>query len=1070
MLRLIIGTSGTGKSQLIRQKILQNASQGKKSMLIVPEQFSKTAESEIFSSLEKSSHGMVNVFSFTSLLRDVYSEKGKVPPALLTDAGKAVVAQKSIQTVYRQLENYGRLRHNVSFSYELSRLFDDFIRNGITGGRLYELAQTAPAANFKLRDIALIYSQYCAEIADSGQDMEQLYLELGATLPESYTDSTEIFIDGFESFTCGQYAVIDRFLQKADDVYVALTADRVFDNTHGTHPLSYTAQTAQKLVANAKRLGVETPVATKLETKHRFLNETLCNVDRYLLSENVVQAGSADNAFVTVFDTQFSEVSFVAAQINKLTKQGYRYNDIAVVTPQLDRYEHQIQESFTLAGIPYFIDQSRIILSSAPVVLFRSVLEVMDRGINGDTVLPLLKTNLTKHDSLTIDRLENYAYIWQSHDMDWSQPFTLPFGRIDEGEVTDSDSEILAAINSLVRDVRGTFGKASEGETLAQDLLTEMYDIITDLGCEQVMTAIIEQTDDKEKADLLIRQWETAVDCVNQLYTLCGNSVMTAGQLQELFMLMVQGTEIGFAPQTQDCVLVSTPQRMKTDAVRAVFIVGASQDIFPKLASDSGILSSADIQYLKDNDCQISGDFSQRFAFENLYYYKALTTARELLYISCAAKNLDSQELLSAGIEGLRDALKLGQAVLNVEDYCISDEFFVQYISETKGEQGTEILNMLGMDIPAVTQRNFNIQNLDALRELVGNHMVISPTAAENYCKCAFGYFVKNLLRIYPLEKAQISQREAGDYLHTVAQKVMEQYKTDYYKAPWDEIEAKAKAVVAEYLETSYPKQVRKTARFAALSDNMRQNALQLLKYIHTEQQASIFRPVAFEKQIGFDSDIKPVTITLDDGSRVSIIGVCDRIDTMEADGKNYIRIVDYKTGTKKFSLEDVYNGLSSQLLLYMNSVVSGSEFLPDAVPAAVVYQPSDAAFKFDDEGSLYTPVGMAVESPQISQGFDRECQGNFGVIKGDDKIKSLSGSEVVTEKMFAAVMEHTKHNIKEMAQSVYSGRFDNVPMDLGNERTACEWCGYRAICGEADRIRPRAKADFRIKEEQADG
>ena len=286
---------------------------------------------------------------------------------------------------------------------------------------------------------------------------------------------------------------------------------------------------------------------------------------------------------------------------------------------------------------------------------------------------------------------------------------------------------------------------------------------------------------------------------------------------------------------------------------------------------------------------------------------------------------------------------------------------------------------------------------------------------------------------------------------------VLEKYKGDYYKTPWEEIEMETKQIVSSYLQHNYPQQVRDTARFASLSDNMQQNALQLLQYMHSEQKASQFRPIAFEKNISFDSDIKPLTITLDDGSRVSVVGVCDRIDTMEKDGSNYIRIVDYKTGTKKFGLEDVYNGLSSQLLLYMGSVTQSDGFVPNPVPAAVMYQPSDAAFKFDEDGSLYTPVGMAVDSRTVSEGFDNECLGRFGVIQGD-------------EKLFHAIMEHSKDKIKEMAQAVYAGQFDNLPMDLGSERTSCEWCGYRPICQEFDRIRPRQKADFRVKGDEQNG
>ena len=1073
MLQLIIGTAGTGKSRFIKEKILDNASKGRKSVLIVPEQFSKTGEAEIFSRMEKSRFGFVSVFSFTSLLRDVYTEQGLVVPQLLTDAGKAVIAQKAVQTVSKQLSGYHNQKHNITFAYKLGRVFDDFKRNGIDSTQLYAVAESAPQTNAKLKDISIIYTQYCSYMQSGETDLEQLYVQLGESLPVSYTDSTDFFVDGFESFSFGQYAILSRIMEKADNLYIALTADRVFDNTGGVHPLSYTAKTAQKLIALAKTKGVAAAPAIKLEKQYRFANATLCNVDRFLLSQPAEKTEDNSHCAVTVFPTQFEEVCFVAAQISRLTGEGYSYNDIAVVCPQIEKYEHQLQESFSLAKIPYFIDQNRNILSSAPVVLFRNVLEVMEKGVNSQSVLPLLKTQLTKFDSETVDWLENYIYIWQDNDLDWSSRFTLPYGRISDGEAAEGDDEILAAINSLVYSVKDIFAhwEHTGEEAAVEDILAAMYGIVSSLGGEQILEDMINSAADKEKSDLIRRQWEAAVDCINQLYRICGSMVMRPGEMQQLFMLMVQGTKIGFAPQTQDCVIISTPQRMKTDGVKAVFVIGAAQDVFPSLVSDSGILSQGDIQYLRDNNCEIGADFAQRFAFENLYFYKALTTASERLFISCAQRNIDGQEILSAEIEGLKEALGLRQAYLEPEDYCITEEFFCQYIGETMGPDGVKLLEAMGIDAERIKDRKFEITDLESLRQLVGDHMVISPTAAENYYKCAFGYLVRNLFRIYPLEKASLTQREAGDYLHTVAQKVMEQYGKNYYAAPWEEIEEKTKDTVKEYLDSSYPQQVRSTARFASLSSDMQQNALQLLRYIHTEQKASLFRPVAFEKQIGFDSDVKPVTVTLDDGSRVSIVGVCDRIDTMEKDGKSFIRIVDYKTGSKNFSLDDVYNGISSQLLLYMNSILGSTAFGENPVPAAVMYQPSDAAFRFDDRGGLYTPTGMALQSDEISEGFDRDCEGGYGIIKGrDGKLKSTTGSEIVSAKMFETILEHTQNKVKEMAQNVYGGKFDNLPLDMGNGVTSCDWCGYRAICREFGRTKQKEKAHFTAGEEQADG
>ena len=1073
MLQLVIGTAGTGKSVFIREKIQQNAAQGKKSVLIVPEQFSKTGEAEIFSALEKSQFGLVNVFSFTSLLRDVQTEKGAPSQPQLTDAGKAVIAKRSLQNVHRQLANYGNQKNNTGFAFELAKIFEDFRRNGIDSTKLYTAAEKAPEINGKLKDIAQIYSEYSANIAAGGADLEQMYLDLAANLPVSYTDSTDFCVDGFESFTYGQYAVLTRIMEKADDVYIALTAQDVFDHWDGTHPLSYTAQTATQLINRARRAEVKVAKPVKLDTQHRFKNSTLCSIDNFILSQpyDICGGETQPNAFVTTFATQFAEVSFAAAKIAQLTKQGCRYDDIAVVCPQLAKYEHQIQESFTLAGIPYFIDQSRIILSSAPVILFKNILEIMDRGVNAQTVMPLLKTQLTCFDSETVNMLENYLFVWQDQQLDWKNGFSLPYGGIAADE-SESDKEILENINTLAKGLYRVFDAAygfGEEQTV-ETILSAMYGIVGDLKAEEILAQLISQTADKEKADLFVRQWECAVDCVQQLYRICGKMVMRPREVQELFMLMVQGTKIGFAPQTQDCVMVSTPQRMKTDAVKAVFVLGASQDVFPALVSSSSILSGADIQYLRDNQMELSADFSQRFAFENLYFYKTLTTASDKLFISCADRNIDSQEILSAEVESIREALSLSAAQLETEDYCITPQFFTQYIGETMGAEGVAILEKLGMEAPCTKDRCFEIQNRDYIKQLLGEHMIISPTASENYYKCPFGYFVRNLLHIYPLEKAQVSQREAGDYLHTVAQQVLEHYGETYGKTDWQEIADFTAAVVDGYLQENYPQKMRQTARFASLSGSMHANALHLLQYIHTEQQNSGFRPVDFEKRIAFDSDLKPVTITLDSGEKVSIVGVCDRIDVMHENGRDYIRIVDYKTGTKKFSLDDVYNGLSSQLLLYMNSVLQSRIYGDNPTPAAVIYQPSDAAFKFDSSEELYTPVGMAVNSETVSKGFDAEAEGRFGVIKGTEKIKSLGGSEVVDEKMFAAVLDYTKGKIKSMAEDVYGGDFSNQPMDLGGENTSCQWCGYRAICRQAGETKPREKAAFRIKEDKADG
>ena len=73
------------------------------------------------------------------------------------------------------------------------------------------------------------------------------------------------------------------------------------------------------------------------------------------------------------------------------------------------------------------------------------------------------------------------------------------------------------------------------------------------------------------------------------------------------------------------------------------------------------------------------------------------------------------------------------------------------------------------------------------------------------------------------------------------------------------------------------------------------------------------------------------------------LTGVADRVDGWEHDGKLYLRIVDYKSGAKQFSLTDVWYGMGLQMLLYLFTLektgLQGRDI--PIVPAGVLYVPA---------------------------------------------------------------------------------------------------------------------------------
>ncbi len=84
----------------------------------------------------------------------------------------------------------------------------------------------------------------------------------------------------------------------------------------------------------------------------------------------------------------------------------------------------------------------------------------------------------------------------------------------------------------------------------------------------------------------------------------------------------------------------------------------------------------------------------------------------------------------------------------------------------------------------------------------------------------------------------------------------------------------------------------------------------------------------------------------LSDGRTVQLIGTVDRADEwVEEDGTRWVRVVDYKTGTKKLDLKEVYCGLDCQMLLYLFSLTRDpSGRFTGAEPAGVLYLLADPA------------------------------------------------------------------------------------------------------------------------------
>lgn len=91
-----------------------------------------------------------------------------------------------------------------------------------------------------------------------------------------------------------------------------------------------------------------------------------------------------------------------------------------------------------------------------------------------------------------------------------------------------------------------------------------------------------------------------------------------------------------------------------------------------------------------------------------------------------------------------------------------------------------------------------------------------------------------------------------------------------------------------------------------------------LVRMLAQELCQSEFRPLRFEYPIGEQEGTRPLRLALLQGDEVRVEGKVDRVDCYHGSDRDYIRVIDYKTGGKKFDLSEVVQGLNMQMLLYL--------------------------------------------------------------------------------------------------------------------------------------------------------
>jgi ATP-dependent helicase/nuclease subunit B len=249
-----------------------------------------------------------------------------------------------------------------------------------------------------------------------------------------------------------------------------------------------------------------------------------------------------------------------------------------------------------------------------------------------------------------------------------------------------------------------------------------------------------------------------------------------------------------------------------------------------------------------------------------------------------------------------------------------------------------------------------------------------------------------------------------------------------------------------------------KSSRFVYLFKRLRENVGRVVRDMAEELRASDFVPLDFELDFSSAGDIPPIELGAD-AEALSLSGVADRVDGWLHDGKLYLRVVDYKTGKKEFSLSEVLNGMNLQMLLYLFTLSDAGQarYGRELVPAGVMYIPArspmlssdtrmDAEAVTAERAKELRRSGLVLDSEAVREAWEHGSEKRYIPLKfryGKPTADTLASAE-----RLGLLDRHIRRQLRDMAKQLRAGSIAADPFYRSQADNACLRCDYADACG----------------------
>lgn len=1086
MLTLLEGAFNSDVRDELKKRIGDCVANKKSCFLIVPEQQTVIAEAELMSELDASAPLYFEATNFTRFANTVFRKLGGIQKQYINGVKKSLVMWRTLTELAPFLSFIPTRREATAGTVDrILGAVKEAEALGLDSAALSELSNDASLDSRlrgKLSDLSLILGTYKRHVSEKYADSADDCTVLADKLKDDgdFLSGADIFIDGFTSFTAPQYRLIEELALRCD-ITVLLNIPKLGSSSFEYSELN---STAGKLISIFDKKRADKKIY-KFDGRRNVKSDLLFEIYPRLWTSGSpldIKGTDADDLRIFEAESPYEECEFIASDIKRRVMDGASYNDFAIVGENISDYAGILDTGLDKADIPHFSSVKTELRSFEAIKLIFTALAAT-RSFSRSDVLAYAACGLSGISRDEYDEFELYTDKWQINGRRFTDGAVWnmnPLG-FDNKRLPDED-DALSRINAtrvkLISPLIAFNSELSRAQTV-RDFATATVNFLEDIGLEQRLRQMAHrlcEMGESAAASDNARLYSVICDALDTAVEVLGDTKTGRDSFSAQLKVIFSSYEIGRIPASADEVTVGNAGMLRLGEKKHVYLIGVNYGKFPSSASEGSYFSDKEKHEL--SLLGIETDGAEECGAHALFSFtRAFASAAESVTLSYPRTDSSFGALSPSYV--IENISQITGGVIKpkkIAEVPIRDKFFVPLIaaeslSECTDADAAQVIcalmhsGRIGFNFTSESISNGSLAMNGQGGK--GGELYLTQTRIDTFISCPLKYFCKFTMSFNDCERARFGANNIGSYIHAILENFFSALVREGLSLEELDEEKRStllKRAAQAYLDGFSAELGTSSMRTKSALSKITRAARPVVDDICDEFRKSLFTPSFFELPISrINGDLpSPVEIRGEGDEKIYIFGTIDRVDTFKRGNDVYVRIVDYKTGSKDFKPEELADGKNLQMFLYLKSVIEcdkesfnrklGIEKGGRARPAGLIY--------------VHTSVGdkhIRTASEADAEEKTKKVQKRTGMVLFDDEIMSAMGSDFLPVKLTKSGVykSHEKFLFTEDKWSDISALVEETVGKIGHriasgeigaakgagKNSPCEYCQYKAFC-----------------------